>query len=138
MVFRVKRYRSGLTCLAQIIVGAAGVHTLESCPDNVCIAAVTDDMGVSDGFVGCTDRDMIRSFGELDKAVPRVSVDDGRRASVAAIPIGTVEALPSDAVYRLRAKITCSRVTSLFVIRNLDTVFETGMQHRLESMIGGV
>lgn len=84
---------------------------------------------------------IIDAFVELDKRVTGVGFVNCRRARVAAIPIGAIEALPSDPNDRLRAKVAGGRVSSWSVLgctRDFDALFETAMEHGSEGVVGRV
>lgn len=129
---RIHGRRRCLAILAEIVVWTVGVHTFVSDAPDVLLAAVADDVGVSNAKVGDLLGwvDNIAWRVNFDQSVTRVRFGDMHRARLAAVPVGAGETLVSNASNGSRALVAGGRMSDwardgcLLLLDRLDSALE--------------
>jgi hypothetical protein len=112
----VNREWCSFTLFAQVVIGAIRVQAFVTRAVDVRVTPIAYYVRVSNTVrvVLCVG-DVVGRLSEFGKGVTGVSILNGRAADIAAIPIGTIQALPPSTDDALGAEVTSGRVSSGFV-----------------------
>jgi hypothetical protein len=138
--------RRCLAILAKIVVRTVGVHALVSDAPDVLLAAIADDVGVSNAKVG----DLLEWVDDIawrvnfDQSVTRVSLGDMYSARLAAVPVGAGETLVSNASNGSGALVAGGRMSDwarhgcLLLLDRLDSTLEPLVWDGGEDVLAGM